>query len=73
MPDAAGNFKGQGWSARKAAGWERAFGPSLAEDLERINEAAARIDPKIDVLAKMCEPKPRQPPADPVPLHEWKP
>lgn len=26
MPDAAGNFKGQGWSAKRASGWERAFG-----------------------------------------------
>ena len=29
MPDAAGNFKGQGWSARKAAAWERVFAKQL--------------------------------------------
>lgn len=27
MPDANGNFKGQGWSRARAAGWERVFGP----------------------------------------------
>jgi hypothetical protein len=26
MPDSAGNFKGQGWSRRRAEGWDRVFG-----------------------------------------------
>lgn len=31
MPDAKGNVKGQGWSRKREEGWEKAFGPRLAE------------------------------------------
>jgi hypothetical protein len=27
MPDAYGNFKGQGWSRKREAAWDRVFGP----------------------------------------------
>jgi hypothetical protein len=29
VPDARGNFKGQGWSKGREAGWERAFGAEM--------------------------------------------
>lgn len=32
MPDANGQFKGSGWTAKQAAGWERVFGSSLSQE-----------------------------------------
>jgi hypothetical protein len=29
MPDARGNFKGQGWSRTREEGWQRVFGPEM--------------------------------------------
>ena len=40
MPDAAGNFKGQGWSARKAAAWERVFKPEARKPAEAVVPSA---------------------------------
>lgn len=38
MPDANNHFKGQGWSRRKEANYDRAFGPRLPklETLEHL-------------------------------------
>jgi hypothetical protein len=35
MPDARGNFKGQGWSKGREEGWERVFGPKPLGDFAR--------------------------------------
>ena len=35
MPDAAGNFKGQGWSRKRSDAWERIFGNAAPQQPRR--------------------------------------
>lgn len=42
MPDAAGNFKGSGWSRAGEAAWERAFGNAASQQPEMLTTSDVR-------------------------------
>lgn len=53
MPDAAGNTKGSGYTAKQAAGWERCFGPPrrVGTTKWREGEQVRWRSPKGEVVA----------------------
>jgi hypothetical protein len=56
MPDARGNFKGQGWSKGREEGWERVFGAEMrAHDHDwDCTHAKAYLDERYVWVCSRC-------------------